>query len=35
MKLNRTTLRAVQILKLVSRRPEGITLDEMRRTGSA
>ena len=29
MKLNRTTLRAVQILKLVSKRPEGITLDEI------
>lgn len=29
MKLNRTTLRAVDILKLVSRRPEGITLDEI------
>ena len=29
MKLNRTTLRTVDILKLVSRTPEGITLDEI------
>lgn len=29
MKLNRTTLRAVDILKLVSRKPDGITLDEI------
>lgn len=29
MKLNRTTLRTIQILKLVSRRPDGITLDEI------
>ena len=29
MKLNRTTLRTVQILKLVSKRPDGITLDEI------
>ncbi|MDO4266995.1 MAG: IclR family transcriptional regulator [Eubacteriales bacterium] len=29
MKLNRTTLRTVEILKLVSRSPEGITLDDI------
>ena len=29
MKLNRTTLRTVDILKLVSKRPDGITLDEI------
>ncbi len=29
MKLNRTTLRSVEILKLVSKRPDGITLDEI------
>jgi len=29
MKLNRTTVRTVDILKLVSRNPEGITLDEI------
>ncbi len=29
MKLNRTTLRAVEILKLVSRRADGVTLDEI------
>ena len=29
MKLNRTTLRTIQILKLVSKRPDGITLDEI------
>ncbi|MGN0371360.1 MAG: IclR family transcriptional regulator [Enterocloster sp.] len=29
MKLNRTTLRTVDILKLVSRKPDGITLDEI------
>lgn len=29
MKLNRTTQRTVEILKLVSRNPEGITLDEI------
>lgn len=29
MKLNRTTQRTVDILKLVSRKPEGITLDEI------
>ncbi len=29
MKLNRTTLRSVEILKLVSKRPDGITLDEL------
>ena len=29
MKLNRTTLRGVEILKLVSKRPDGITLDEI------
>ena len=29
MKLNRTTQRTVEILKLISRNPEGITLDEI------
>lgn len=29
MKLNRTTLRTVEILKLVSKKPDGITLDEI------
>ena len=29
MKLNRTTQRTVEILKLVSKNPEGITLDEI------
>lgn len=29
MKLNRTTLRSVEILKLVAKKPEGITLDEL------
>ena len=29
MKLNRTTLRSVEILKLVSKCPEGITLDRI------
>ncbi|MCC8027752.1 MAG: IclR family transcriptional regulator [Clostridium sp.] len=29
MKLNRTTLRTIEILKLVSRKPDGITLDEI------
>ena len=29
MKLNRTTQRTVEILKLVSKKPEGITLDEI------
>ena len=29
MKLNRTTQRTVEILKLVSRKPEGITLDDI------
>lgn len=29
MKLNRTTLRTVDILKLVSKKPDGITLDEI------
>lgn len=29
MKLNRTTQRTVEILKLISRKPEGITLDEI------
>lgn len=29
MKLNRTTLRGVEILKLTAKRPEGITLDEI------
>ena len=29
MKLNRTTLRTIQILKLVSKRPDGIALDEI------
>lgn len=29
MKMNRTTQRTVEILKLVSRRPDGITLDEI------
>ena len=29
MKLNRTTLRTIDILKLVSRKPDGITLDEI------
>ena len=29
MKLNRTALRTVQILKLISKRPDGITLDEI------
>lgn len=29
MKLNRTTLRTVEILKLVSNKPDGITLDEI------
>ena len=29
MKLNRTTLRSVEILKLISKKPEGITLDEI------
>lgn len=29
MKLNRTTLRTVEILKLVSKKPDGITLDEL------
>lgn len=29
MKLNRTTLRTVEILKLVSKNPDGITLDEI------
>lgn len=29
MKLNRTTLRSVEILKLVSKQPDGITLDEI------
>lgn len=29
MKLNRTTVRTVEILKLVSKNPEGITLDEI------
>lgn len=29
MKLNRTTLRTVEILKLISRKPDGITLDEI------
>lgn len=29
MKLNRTTLRTVEILKLVSKEPDGITLDEL------
>ena len=32
MKLNRTTLRTVEILKLVSKKPDGITLDEICRT---
>ena len=29
MKLNRTTLRTVDILKMVSKKPDGITLDEI------
>ena len=29
MKLNRTTQRTVEILKLISRNPDGITLDEI------
>ena len=29
MKLNRTTLRTVEILKLVSKKTDGITLDEI------
>ena len=29
MKLNRTTQRTVEILKLVSKKPDGITLDEI------
>ena len=29
MKLNRTTLRTIDILKLVSKKPDGITLDEI------
>ena len=29
MKLNRTTQRTVEILKLISKKPEGITLDEI------
>lgn len=29
MKLNRTTLRSVEMLKLIAKRPEGITLDEI------
>lgn len=29
MKLNRTTLRSVEMLKLISKKPEGITLDEI------
>ena len=29
MKLNRTTLRTVEILKLVSKKTDGITLDEL------
>ena len=29
MKLNRTTQRTVEILKLISHNPEGITLDEI------
>ncbi len=29
MKLNRTTLRSVEMLKLIAKRPEGVTLDEI------
>ena len=29
MKLNRTALRTIDMLKLVSKRPDGITLDEI------
>ena len=32
MKLNRTTQRTVEILKLVSKNPEGITLDDICKT---